>query len=252
MKKISNSPEETLQLGKSFGCSLEAGDIVLLFGDLGAGKTHFTQGICYGLELDKDFYIRSPTFTLINEYPGRLPIYHIDLYRIDNQEEIYSLGLEELLFNQGRIVLSCSVLFKFIYLSYMKYKFVVSGAAVTDHCSPDAHKKTEEIGREIVRHGGILITGANAGLGKECARQLALQDGIEKIYLGCRNEAKAKIAKLDLERSTGKSIFEIVIINVADLDSILIGYRAGNSIEVEFFRGDTSRRVTVTLDERPR
>ena len=101
MKKISHSPEETLQLGKSLGTSLVAGDIVLLFGDLGAGKTRFTQGICYGLELDKDFYIRSPTFTLINEYPGRLPIYHIDLYRIDNQEEIYALGLEEILYNRG-------------------------------------------------------------------------------------------------------------------------------------------------------
>ena len=101
MKKISHSPEETLQLGKSLGNSLIAGDIVLLFGDLGAGKTHLTQGICYGLELDNESYIRSPTFTLINEYQARLPIYHIDLYRIDNPEEIYSLGLEEILYNQG-------------------------------------------------------------------------------------------------------------------------------------------------------
>jgi tRNA threonylcarbamoyladenosine biosynthesis protein TsaE len=101
MKRISNSPEETLQLGKSLGSSLETGDIILLFGDLGAGKTCFTQGICHGLELDKDFYIRSPTFTLINEYMGKLPIYHIDLYRIDSLEEIYSLGLEEILYNQG-------------------------------------------------------------------------------------------------------------------------------------------------------
>lgn len=101
MKKFSNSPDETLQLGKSLGSSLVAGDIVLLFGDLGAGKTKFTQGICYGLELDKDFYIRSPTFTLINEYPGKFPIYHIDLYRLENPEEIYSLGLEEILFNRG-------------------------------------------------------------------------------------------------------------------------------------------------------
>ncbi len=101
MKKISHSPEETLQLGKSLGSSLVPGDIILLFGDLGAGKTHLTQGICYGVGLDEGSYIRSPTFTLINEYPGKLPIYHIDLYRIDNQEEIYSLGLEEILFNQG-------------------------------------------------------------------------------------------------------------------------------------------------------
>ena len=101
MKKISHSPEETLQLGKSLGSSLVPGDIILLNGDLGAGKTHLTQGICYGVGLDEGSYIRSPTFTLINEYQGKLPIYHIDLYRIDSLEEIYSLGLEEILFNQG-------------------------------------------------------------------------------------------------------------------------------------------------------
>jgi len=66
----------------------------------------------------------------------------------------------------------------------------------------------------------VLITGANAGLGKECARQLALLDETEKIYLGCRNEDKAKAAKLSLEESTGKSIFEIVIIDVSDLKSV--------------------------------
>ena len=101
MKKNSHSPEETLHLGKSIGSSLISGDNILLFGDLGAGKTRLTQGICNGLGLEKDTYIRSPTFTLINEYQGRLPIYHIDLYRIDSHEEIYSLGLEEILFNQG-------------------------------------------------------------------------------------------------------------------------------------------------------
>ncbi|MEM7112391.1 MAG: SDR family NAD(P)-dependent oxidoreductase [Chloroflexota bacterium] len=66
----------------------------------------------------------------------------------------------------------------------------------------------------------VLITGANAGLGKEAARQLALQDGIEKIYLACRNEAKAKAAKRELEQATGKSIFEIVLVDVSDLDSV--------------------------------
>ena len=101
MKKISHNPEETLQLGKSLGSSLIPGDIILLNGDLGSGKTHLTQGICSGVGLDEGSYIRSPTFTLINEYQGKLPIYHIDLYRIDNLEEIYSLGLEEILFNQG-------------------------------------------------------------------------------------------------------------------------------------------------------
>lgn len=66
----------------------------------------------------------------------------------------------------------------------------------------------------------ILITGANAGLGKESARQMAMQTGIEKIYLGCRNEEKARIAKQELEQVTGKKIFEIIKIDVSDLDSV--------------------------------
>lgn len=66
----------------------------------------------------------------------------------------------------------------------------------------------------------VLITGANGGLGKECARQLALQDGIQKIYLGCRCEAKAEAAKKDLEQSTGKSVFDILLLDVSDLNSV--------------------------------
>ena len=66
----------------------------------------------------------------------------------------------------------------------------------------------------------ILITGANGGLGKECARQLALLDGTEKIYLGCRNEERAKAAQRELEESTGKSIFEIILMDVSKPDSV--------------------------------
>ncbi len=66
----------------------------------------------------------------------------------------------------------------------------------------------------------VLITGANVGLGKECARQLALQDGIEKIYLACRNKERAQAAKLELEESTGKSVFEIILLDVSNLNSV--------------------------------
>lgn len=97
--------EETLILGEKLGRCLKSGDIVLLFGDLGAGKTTLTQGICYGLGLPKGEYVRSPTFTLINEYQGKCPIYHIDLYRMETQEEIEALGLEEVLFDKGVTIL---------------------------------------------------------------------------------------------------------------------------------------------------
>ncbi len=66
----------------------------------------------------------------------------------------------------------------------------------------------------------VLITGANTGLGKECARQLAMQNGIEKVYLGCRNAEKAQQAKRELEEATGKSVFEIVLVDVSDLNSV--------------------------------
>ena len=93
--------KETLDFGERLGRCLQPGDIVLLFGDLGAGKTTLTQGISRGLGIPKSEYIRSPTFTLVNEYCGTLPIYHIDLYRLDSFSEIESLGLEECLFSNG-------------------------------------------------------------------------------------------------------------------------------------------------------
>jgi tRNA threonylcarbamoyladenosine biosynthesis protein TsaE len=102
------TPEETLVLGNNLGKCLGPGDIVLLFGDLGAGKTTFTQGICQGLGLPEGEYIRSPTFTLINEYQGKQPIYHIDLYRMESLEEMEALGLEEVLFGQGVAIVEWS------------------------------------------------------------------------------------------------------------------------------------------------
>ncbi|MFQ5451153.1 MAG: tRNA (adenosine(37)-N6)-threonylcarbamoyltransferase complex ATPase subunit type 1 TsaE [Nitrospinaceae bacterium] len=101
MEIITRNREETLALGKNLGESLQPGDIVLLFGDLGAGKTTFTQGIAHGLGMPKTEYVRSPTFTLVNEYQAKYPIYHIDLFRTESFAEIENLGLEEFLFGQG-------------------------------------------------------------------------------------------------------------------------------------------------------
>lgn len=73
----------------------------MLFGDLGSGKTTLTQGIANGLKVKQDQYVRSPSFTLINEYQGKYPIYHIDLYRLETWSEIENLGLEEVFSDQG-------------------------------------------------------------------------------------------------------------------------------------------------------
>lgn len=96
---ISHSPKETQAIGRILGSSAEAGDIFLLVGGLGAGKTCLTQGIVWGLGVDE--YARSPTFVLVSQYHGRLTLYHMDLYRLDTIEEIIDLGLDEYLFGDG-------------------------------------------------------------------------------------------------------------------------------------------------------
>ena len=100
MSLSTRNHEETIAFGERLGRYLQRGDIVLLFGDLGAGKTTLAQGICRGLGITEK-YIRSPTFTLINEYQGNYPVYHIDLYRLDSFLEVEALGLEEFLFSNG-------------------------------------------------------------------------------------------------------------------------------------------------------
>lgn len=97
----SNSPEKTLYWGELLGMLLKEGDVVALIGELGAGKTTLTQGIAYGLGVGKECYVTSPTFTIINEYKGRVPVYHLDFYRLESPSEIKNLGLEEYLFGEG-------------------------------------------------------------------------------------------------------------------------------------------------------
>lgn len=95
------SVEETIELGRKIGKLVQAGDVIALIGKLGSGKTTLTQGLARGLEVKKRDYVTSPSFTLIKEYKGRLPVYHIDLYRIDNPREVYDLGYEEYLYGEG-------------------------------------------------------------------------------------------------------------------------------------------------------
>ncbi len=102
VRLTSDSVECTHRIGRVIGESVSAGQIVLLTGGLGAGKTTLTQGILWGLGADE--YARSPTFVLVNEYAARLPVYHMDLYRIDTPGDIDSLGLEDYLYGDGLCV----------------------------------------------------------------------------------------------------------------------------------------------------
>lgn len=105
----SESEEQTIELGEAFAGSLVVGDVVAIFGDLGAGKTEFVKGICSYFAVDD--IVTSPTFTIINQYTGETPdgdsvkIYHVDLYRIDSPAELEDVGFDDCVFAHDAIKL---------------------------------------------------------------------------------------------------------------------------------------------------
>jgi len=106
MTFVTKTPDGTTQLGMRIGSMLCKGDVVALQGTLAAGKTTITKGIALGLGITED--VTSPTFTLISEYYGRLPLYHMDVYRLDSTEDFINLGVEELLYGNGVCVVEWS------------------------------------------------------------------------------------------------------------------------------------------------
>jgi tRNA threonylcarbamoyladenosine biosynthesis protein TsaE len=105
MDLSSGSPEETFRIGKILAESLNAGDVVALTGEMGSGKTCLTQGIACGLGVPENYAVTSPTFTLINEYPGRqVNLYHLDVYRLKGCADLAEMGYDEYLYGRGVMV----------------------------------------------------------------------------------------------------------------------------------------------------
>lgn len=99
---------QTTLLGERVGALLKAGDVIALDGDLGAGKTHFTYGIAKALGISE--YITSPTFTIVNEYrSGKLPFFHFDAYRLSTEDELYDIGYDDYLAQNGVTVIEWAV-----------------------------------------------------------------------------------------------------------------------------------------------
>jgi len=97
------TPAETQAIAASLARQMNPGDIIALYGNLASGKTTFVQGVCEALQVQEP--VTSPTYTLINEYAGTMPVYHFDCYRIEGPEEFYGLGYEEYFFGEGIVLI---------------------------------------------------------------------------------------------------------------------------------------------------
>ena len=102
---MTHSVYETRKLGQKIGTLIKHPLVIALTGDLGSGKTALVQGLASGLEVPAEYYITSPTFTLINEYPGRYPLVHVDLYRLENLHDLEDIGLDDLMYDQAVIAI---------------------------------------------------------------------------------------------------------------------------------------------------
>lgn len=105
---VSRSPEETQRIGCEIARSLRPPAVVLLRGALGTGKTTLTRGIAEGMGLEDLSLVNSPSFTIVNVYHGRCPIYHVDLYRLEGARDLYSIGLDDFLGREGITVIEWS------------------------------------------------------------------------------------------------------------------------------------------------
>jgi len=141
---ITHSVTQTQRLGSLLGARLEPAFIIALSGELGSGKTAFVQGLAKGLDVSEKYYITSPTFTLINEYPGRHRLFHVDLYRIEHISELDDIGLDEVLHQNAVIAI--------------EWADKLSGDTLSDHLSLQ-FKLTGEESRQI----DIFAYGHQAG-----------------------------------------------------------------------------------------
>ncbi len=99
METITHSAAETEAAGRAFATALHSGDVVACFGDLGVGKTAFTRGVAAGLGCQGR--VTSPTFTIVNEYDGPIPLFHFDMYRLSGEDDLFDIGWEDYLERQG-------------------------------------------------------------------------------------------------------------------------------------------------------
>ena len=123
MEYVSNSCSDTEKIAYDFSQKLKSGDVVCMYGEMGVGKTAFVRGLARGLDITEP--ITSPTFTIVNEYSGRLTLYHFDVYRIDDPDEMYEIGYDEYIDGDGVSVIEWPQLIDDM-LPYKRYNVTIS------------------------------------------------------------------------------------------------------------------------------
>ncbi len=127
MQIVTQGPGQTIKIGQNLARNLRQQDIIALFGDLGSGKTTLVRGIAKGLKADAK-EVNSPTFVLLREYKGRLPLYHLDLYRIKDIKQVCKIGYEDYLFNKGVSVVEwAEKMLKLLPKEYLGIKLFIKG-----------------------------------------------------------------------------------------------------------------------------
>lgn len=150
MELLVKNVDETISIGKQLGLRASQGDIICINGELGTGKTHLTKGIAEGLGINE--YITSPTFTIVNEYEGRFKLYHFDVYRVNDPDEIAAIGFDEYIFGDGISVIEWSTfieeLIPFEHLSINIYNVPDmdnNTRKISIHYNGERYKYVEEI-----------------------------------------------------------------------------------------------------------
>jgi tRNA threonylcarbamoyladenosine biosynthesis protein TsaE len=128
VNRTTRTPEDTARAGEALGRVVEPGTVIALVGDLGAGKTLFVQGLARGLIVPANVRVVSPTFTLINEYRGgRLPVFHADLYRLEREDELDQIGLDEILRGDGVVAVEWADRFDVLPADSLRVEIAVAG-----------------------------------------------------------------------------------------------------------------------------
>ena len=147
MKFVTDSVEETYALGERLARALAPGDVLALRGDLGAGKTSFVRGLARGLRVPSEYPVTSPTFVLLQTYPGAVNLHHLDFYRIENASELASLGLTEWLGSDGVVAIEW----------FEKFPSVWTGDTIEISLTIDSeNRRTLEVGETSPRSRAVV------------------------------------------------------------------------------------------------